>query len=471
MQAIRDYFDLKTPSYWQSLALLGLFAILAVLVPYVGKDQFLVVLGVAFVVIFWMLAWSNPKLILLLIFASAPFQNDLGDPGANANDAAPAGQGGGTHYSFTEVAFALAAPMFVARQLVRKRTFILGPVAITAIFYLGVSLFSQIMNWNEFYDHNKDGITAIAQMILYTQVAVCMFCCYPDQPSDAFPALYALVVVGVFLSIAGFATGSNYFLGLHKNGVGSSMAACAVVAVELWFAARDPRRKMWMGIASFVIFAGLISTLSRGAWIATFVGVMIILGMRGEMKLLGKIALMVVPLFIATYFSLSQENRDYIFGFDASRTNIKDRLTTIDTSKMLFERQPIYGVGVQLRKEYDATDIFWVTLAETGVLGLVSFVAIYFAVGWMTVQTCRRLSRDDPLFTFCVLGAALSYGRVMHGMVDHYWSRGAITTAWGAVGLATAVYYIARDRAYLANGSDWQGGLPLNVQQLQADTE
>jgi hypothetical protein len=458
-----DLILFKNPAYWKSLGMLILFGILAILVPFVGKDQFLVVLGVAFVVVFWMLAWWSPKLILLLIFASAPFQNDLGDPGGG-DEAQTAGQVGGTHYSFTEVSFALACPIFIARQLARKRKFILGPVAITAMFYVGVCLFSSILNWFGIYEHDRNAVTSLAQMVLYTQVAVCMFCCYPDSPLDALPALYGLVVVGVFLSIVGFATGSSYFLGLHKNGVGSSLASCAVVAVELWFGATTPRRKMWLGISCFIIIAGLLSTLSRGAWIATTVGVVIILFMRGEMKLMGKLALMLLPLLVGTWFSLSQENRDYVFGFETGRVNIDDRWKTIETSKRIFAEYPIYGAGVHLRKEYDATDIFWVVLAETGLLGMATFVSIYIAVGWMAVQTCRRLSRDDPLFSFCVLGAALSFGRVMHGMVDHYWSRGAITTAWGAVGLATAVYYIALERPAMAERPDWPSGFPLDIE-------
>jgi hypothetical protein len=455
-----DASTFKNPAYWKSLGIVSLFAIAAVMAPFIGKDQVLYVVGALFVMLFWMLAWWQPKIILLLIFASAPFQNDLGDAGGG-NDAQVAQQSGGTHYSFTEVSFALAAPIFVARQLVRKKSFTLGPVAVTAMFYIGVCLFSLILNWYDIYEHNKNAVTSEAQMILYTQVAVCMFCCYPDSPLEAELAFYGLVVVGVFLSIVGFATGSNYFLGLHKNGVGSSLASCAVVAVEMWFSAESKKAKTWLGIGSFIIMAGLLSTLSRGAWIATAVGVAIILIMRGEVKLMFKLIAMMVPLVVVMWFSLSQVNRDYIMGFESTRTNISDRLKTIEISKRLFAEHPIYGIGVNLRKEYDATDIFWCVAAETGVLGLATFAAIYISLAWMAFKTCQRLTKDDPLFKFAVLGAALSFGRVMHGMVDHYWSRGAITTAWAAVGLATAVYYLTLDRPLLAH-ADWPRGFPMD---------
>ena len=39
-----------------------------------------------------------------------------------------------------------------------------------------------------------------------------------------------------------------------------------------------------------------------------------------------------------------------------------------------------------------------------------------------------------------VLAVALTIGRLAHGMVDHYWSRGPVTVAWAAVGMATLVH-------------------------------
>jgi hypothetical protein len=38
------------------------------------------------------------------------------------------------------------------------------------------------------------------------------------------------------------------------------------------------------------------------------------------------------------------------------------------------------------------------------------------------------------------------FGRLVHGMVDHYWSRGAITVAWAGAGMATYGYLIVRRR-------------------------
>jgi hypothetical protein len=50
------------------------------------------------------------------------------------------------------------------------------------------------------------------------------------------------------------------------------------------------------------------------------------------------------------------------------------------------------------------------------------------------------------------LGAALVVSRLAHGLVDHYWSRGAIMIAWAAAGMATFAFWEVKRR--LAEGED-----------------
>ena len=99
-----------------------------------------------------------------------------------------------------------------------------------------------------------------------------------------------------------------------------------------------------------------------------------------------------------------------------------------------------------MRKEFDATNIFWVTLAETGVQGLVTFAAIHVLCLLMIAKTQRFVKRTDPRFSILVLGGALLFAKVVHGIVDHYWSRGAILVAWGCCGMATRIYYNEQER-------------------------
>ena len=110
----------------------------------------------------------------------------------------------------------------------------------------------------------------------------------------------------------------------------------------------------------------------------------------------------------------------------------------------------MFGVGVGLRKEYDATNIVWLTLAETGVLGLGAFLLLHAGILRMVWTTQRHLHRSDPLFSAAALGAALVTGKFIHGLVDHYWSRGPLLISWAAAGMATHAYFAVRGRLRLS---------------------
>lgn len=42
-------------------------------------------------------------------------------------------------------------------------------------------------------------------------------------------------------------------------------------------------------------------------------------------------------------------------------------------------------------------------------------------------------------------------GKLMHGMVDHYWTRGALTVAWGTAGMTLQAWLLLRARDALQN--------------------
>ena len=68
------------------------------------------------------------------------------------------------------------------------------------------------------------------------------------------------------------------------------------------------------------------------------------------------------------------------------------------------------------------------------------FLAVQVTIVFMVIRLRRVVGPDDPRFTFVVLAGALILGRLAHGMVDHYWSRGAIMVAWATVGMLVHVY-------------------------------
>ena len=402
------------------------------------------VAGLVYAVAFFAVCWKRPAIALMLIFALAPFQNDVGqltapqDPDAPMNDpgGGGGGGGGGPHFSMAEINLMLAAVLFI----MRRRPFLFGPALIPTLLYLGVCACSSLVEWR------PSTMTSMVQMVLYMIVAVAVFASLGRDERDYRPGFYGLLLVGAVLAVAVLVTHSGYVLGLHKNGVGGSLSCAVIVATELWLAATTTRRRTILSWVLAILVAGLFFSLSRGGWIGAGVGIILILTMRREFRTMLKVVIVFVPLIAICWAFLPQKSRDYTTGLSQDNLNIKMRYKSVNFARDTFEDSLLVGAGVGLRKEYDATNLFWLTLAETGALGMLTFFGTQFVFLRMFWKTLGRLNPNEALYSAVAIGGALMAGRVVHGMVDHYWSRGALTAAWAGAGMVTYGYLVVRNR-------------------------
>ena len=264
------------------------------------------------------------------------------------------------------------------------------------------------------------------------------------------PALWTLLVVATFLGSVILITRSQYIFGIHKNGMGGSLGCAFLVAFELWFHYRTQRS--WHNKAVLfmmvIIAGGLFLTVSRGAWIGAVCGIIFITAMRRQFNLLGRLALVLVPVLVIGWLMLPPETRSYATDFDSKAGNIKARVNNQNEAIELFKNSPLLGAGIGLRKQYDATQIVLFTLAETGVLGLVTFALVFVAFFGMVWRTQARLARGEFAYSLLAIGGALMLARLGHSMVDHYWARGPTMMGWAAAGMATGVYLYGPKGSY-----------------------
>lgn len=404
------------------------YGAVVVLLGWTAVRQPIIDIALMYVVVFWTVTWNRPEVALMLIFASAPFQNDISG-------------GGPARFSIAEVNMALTVPVMLVRRSLDRRPVALGPVAIPVFSYFAVCVYSSLAN-----GHGGDVLVPLFQMFLYLVVAVVVFSSLVDREEDLLLPLKGAVGIGVFLSLACLVLRTNYFLGLNKNGAGASLSCALLIGFEFWLAADTPRWRGWFLAAMAVTAAGLIFTLSRGAWLGALAGILVITAVRRRFLLLLRLLLILAPLAAVCWQFMPSESKTYATNFDQNNWNIHQRFESIDIARRFFEQSPIYGVGIGLRKQYDATNLFWFTLAETGVLGLVAFLLIHLTFFQM-IWRGRRLIRPHELpFSLLAVGGALVLDQLVHGMVDHYWSRGAITMAWASAGMATRAYGAALRR-------------------------
>lgn len=392
------------------------------------------VYGIVYLTIFLSIAWRYQAVALGLTLGCAPFQEDL------SSGLGP------FRFSLGEINLILCAIVFAYRCVTVQRGFKLGPTMFPSFIYLTICIGSSLPQW-----HADTVVPSLFQMVLYLFIAPLVFSHFYERVEDLRLGFYMLIGTCVFISCFGLASGTFYILGLHKNGAGSSLAAGLIVSAELWLAAGKSRQKSRLFLWNIIVTAGLIFALSRGAWIGAFAGVLTLILLRGKFKFLLQFLVGMIPLIIIFWNLLPQESKEQATNFDAKAVNISARYESIDFAKQLFQKNPIYGNGVGLRKEYDATNIIWLTLAETGVPGLIAFLLIHVVFFLMIYKTQAQMARNSPLYSYLAIGAGELMNKLVHGIVDHYWSRGPLLVAWATVGMATAVFFSERKRIAAEN--------------------
>ena len=378
-------------------------------------DWLIVPLALIYAVVFWLVSLRVPSVPMALILGLAPFQNDISGFG-------------GLHFSISEVHLFLSAPLLCTR-VGRLRWGWMGGILASG---LAITVLLTVPNWRD------TSTLSLVQMGLYWIGAVFLFTNLPRSSQDFALAWKTLIAVGCVLGVMAVVTGSSYFFGLNKNGIGASLACTLIVAMECWMCAKESQRWKYV-LVLLLVSAALVLVLSRGAWISALAGLGFLLLWRSQYLLVAKLAFAAVPVVAAVWMVLPAESRDYALAIDDSRYNIHARTLNADFAREQWLSSPFIGVGAGLRKEYDATNILWLTLAETGPLGLLTFLTVN---GALVVGVWRRRPRR-PSFTpdssAIALAGALVLGKLVHGLVDHYWSRGAIMIAWASVGLALSV--------------------------------
>ena len=195
-----------------------------------------------------------------------------------------------------------------------------------------------------------------------------------------------------------------------SNGMAAFEAQCSTFLLAL--AAFERRRLIKLGYWGLAIFSAscLAFSLSRGGYLAILAGWLFI----GFMKNRVLLVFLVAFLFTWTWWVPKAVNERVSMTYDQQDNQLdsssQTRISIWEDALQLFNESPIIGMGFntyqclhRIRGYEDTHNLYVKILVETGIVGLLLFVAML----WRFVTIGFRLFRsNDPFFASLGLGLA-----------------------------------------------------------------
>jgi hypothetical protein len=283
------------------------------------------------------------------------------------------------------------------------------------------------------------------------------------QVGQRFELFLVPLIVGAFAALAGrqIAVLKAYVLAasalalawpfMHSLGQKNPVGQIIGNALLLLVGVKELRRYAPLAL---VLIPGLAVTGSRGAVVATAIGIVGILALQDThaKSAFGRLSLVAVIAFV-TYSLLPVSLQARLTTFTAGTNSrsayalrIRQQYTT--DAERIIGAHPIAGIGVgnyvagnsaDLTSTTDPHNVLLLQAAEGGYGFALSFALLIGAV----LMALRRM--NGVLLAPVAAGVLLA--TFVHGLVDVYWVRGTPVLSWLLVGMACAAFVQQREQA------------------------
>lgn len=330
--------------------------------------------------------------------------------------------GGGLSISFADTFVLIGAftPFFGLPRVVWSK---LIPVMAALVAYEATIALSVILS------PNLNGAVEVAHraVIIFGSLLIGA---YLAQRGRIATGIWLTAVTAAIIGIAAVADAvAQHFspafpFGLNKNYAGGLLAATFLLSMAL--EAGHRYRLAALRSLQVLMLLGVLATQSRGA-MAGIVGGLVVWSFlaRRHRRLVLVLILVLAPLLARNVIDDYTQRQ-----FGSAITHVQVAQDAINE----WQASPYFGNGIRFFLngggrvlEYDPHDVLLLTLAESGVAGLVGLVVLLGTA-------IRQLVKLDS--TLARMAVALLVARLLHGMVDIYWVHGFQELPWVAVGMA-----------------------------------
>ena len=222
----------------------------------------------------------------------------------------------------------------------------------------------------------------------------------------------------------------------HPNILSYFFEILVPVMLALALARQPPIKRLWYGLACVAGLAGMITTLSRGAWLTVPISfaivIVMVVGPR-IVRIRSAVAVGLIGCALAVPLYMVYPTIAKRFTFSDYKSS-GSRVPLNKAAWSIIEKHPVVGIGLnnlaEVFKREDTTGLartfhgvqhvvhnlhLWIWV-ETGTLGLIAFTAP-FVVAMLTAM--RTAARAPPVPRAILVGVAAGLlAHLMHGMLD-----------------------------------------------------
>ena len=188
--------------------------------------------------------------------------------------------------------------------------------------------------------------------------------------------------------------------------------------------AQEPKIRILNFLGAIPLFVCFLFHYSRGGWLGFILAGLIVILIGKSINMKRKVLLVLASILVA--FSLFAPFRKRLFSKDTLiPTAWADRVPMWETAVYLFQKSPLLGIGVgnyelyiytykpkhefkEKKTHSHAHNTYLELLAETGILGLLSFLAILFIFFRKAFVKIRNDCQDPYTFAFTTSILAVS---------------------------------------------------------------
>lgn len=302
----------------------------------------------------------------------------------------------------------------------------------------------------------RDTVETIVQMVEIVVVIPLAFASLPRSVASIRRAQLAFVGVTCVLAVVTLAyfapravagdVSAQYLPGLHKNAIGSFLAAGLVLAYAFWLSERRLGPRALLAAAMLLELAGMFAAASRGALIGAAVAIVVVSVMLRRGRLLALGATVAAGAVFLAWFAPELTPAERAAGGYASEAV---RGYAWDNALEKLAERPLLGSGAGTYNDFipefgigliDPTNMFLLTGAELGVLGLVALLFLLWRFAAL-LAAAGRLPGEARVAA--VAAGAMTLSLLVHFQVDVTWSRGSASVAFAGVGLLLAATRLA----------------------------